>query len=109
MTSSYNPIALFKIKPLLPGVPFGLLALEGRAGKWARSWIGSLLGYPALHPKFSDVDENLVTRAHKYNRRVHPYTVNEAVDMQRLYDLHIDGIFTDDPPLARRIFSRDKA
>lgn len=109
MTSSFNPVALFKIKRLLPGVPFGLLALEGRAGKWARSWIGSLIGYPALHPKFSDVDEKLVTRAHYYNRRVHPYTVNEAVVMQRLCDWDIDGIFTDDPPLARRIFSRDKS
>ena len=108
MTSSFNPVALLKIKRLLPGVPFGLLALEGRAGKWARSWIGSNLGCPALHPKFSDVDEKLVTKAHNDSRRVHPYTVNDAEVMQRLYDLEIDGIFTGDPPLARRISSRDK-
>lgn len=83
MTSTFNPVALLKIKRLPPGVPFGLLALEGRAGKWARSWIGSNLGCPALHPKFSDVDEKLVTKAHNDNPRVHPDTVKDVEVLQR--------------------------
>jgi glycerophosphoryl diester phosphodiesterase len=107
MTSSFNPFALIKIKRLLPGVPFGLLALEGKSGRWARSWIGTLLNYPALHPAYSDVDNTLVGNAHRQNRRVHPYTVNEVEVMQCLLNWDVDGIFTDDPILARQIFSRD--
>ncbi len=108
MTSSFNPVALLKIKRLLPGVPHGLLALEGNSGRWARSWLGTLLGYSALHPEFSDVDEKLVAIAHQRNHRVHTYTVNEGEAMRRLNDIGIDGIFTDDPPLARRMYSREK-
>ena len=98
--SSFNPFALIRIHRMLPEVPLGLLAINGPSGWWARSWIGSLLSYQALHPHFADVDKKMIEKLHLHNRRVYSYTINLADEMRRLVDWGIDGIFTDDPILA---------
>ena len=36
--SSFHPMNLMRFHKLLPTVPLGLLALPGKAGRWARSW-----------------------------------------------------------------------
>jgi glycerophosphoryl diester phosphodiesterase len=108
--SSFNPLALRSAHACLPEVPKGLLALPGRAGAMARSWLGQLLTpHQALHPEVSDVNRELVDRVHRRQRRVHVYTVNNPGDMQRLFALGVDGIFTDDPRLARRILTEQQA
>lgn len=101
--SSFNPIALIRIKRLLPAVPIGLLALPGGSGAWARSWPGRLLSYQYLHPEFGDVTPKLVTKAHANDHKVFVYTVNQEDDMRRSFDWDVDGIFTDDPILARNV------
>ena len=58
--SSFNPIALFRIRKLLPEAPIGLLALPGKQGAWARSWLGRILAYQSLHPEVNDVNPGLV-------------------------------------------------
>lgn len=101
--SSFNPLALLRIRRLLPEVPVGMLALPGWKGGWARSWVGRLTGYQSLHPEASDVTPALVRKAHARGERVLVWTVNEAQEMERLFKLGVDGIFTDDPPLARKV------
>jgi glycerophosphoryl diester phosphodiesterase len=98
--SSFNPIALMRLRKLIPDAIIGLLALNGLSGWWARSWIGSLLAYDALHPHVADVNRSMIQRAHRKHRRVHSYTVNLEDEMNRLGGWEIDGIFTDDPILA---------
>lgn len=105
MFSSFNPLALLRVRMKAPQIPIGLLSLPGKPGAWARSWIGRIIGYNSLNPEMSDVDFHLVENAHKHGKRVLVYTVNQAEDMRRLFQLHIDGIFTDDPRLARQILS----
>lgn len=100
--SSFNPIALVRIRRLLPDMPIGLLAFSGRKGALARSWIGRWLSYQALHPEVSDVTAALVANAHRRGCRVHVYTVNRSDDMRQLFAFGVDGIFTDDPVLARQ-------
>jgi len=95
--SSFNPIALIRIRRLLPEIPIGLLAFPGWKGGLARSWIGRLLHYQALHPEYHDVTPHLVQEAHIQGNLVLTYTVNQPKDMQRLFGINIDGIFTDDP------------
>jgi glycerophosphoryl diester phosphodiesterase len=34
------------------------------------------------------------------------YTVNHEVEMQRLFSMGVDGIFTDDPILARNVLDK---
>ena len=108
MFSSFNPIALIQAHRLLPEVPIGLLAQPGRSGALARSWVGRLIGYHALHPEYSDVTRGLVVSCHRRTKHVHVYTVNQEAEMHRLFGLHVDGIFTDDPVLARRILSASR-
>ncbi len=101
--SSFNPIALMRAFKMLPQIPSGLLALSGFAGAWARSALGRRVPYRALHPALSDVTPRLIHQQHQRGNRVHVYTVNHPDDINRMFDWQIDGIFTDDPLLARRI------
>ena len=103
MFSSFNPFALVRIRRLLPECPTGLLALPGKAGAWARSGIGRLLGYQALHPEVSDVTPQLIESAHRGGKRVYVWTVNQEAQMKQLFGSGVDGIFTDDPALAMQV------
>lgn len=105
--SSFNPRALRRARQLVPAIPLGLLALPGLMGFWARSWPGSwLVPYQALHPERQDTNTKLITRQHDRKRRIHTWTVNDPNEMQRLFAIGVDGIFTDDIPLAQSIRSQ---
>jgi glycerophosphoryl diester phosphodiesterase len=105
MFSSFNPLALLRARRKLPEPPIGLLAQPGKPGAWARSWIGRIIGYNSLNPELSDADLHLVESAHQHGKRVLVYPVNQAEDIRRIFQLHADGIFTDNPVLARQILS----
>lgn len=49
------------------------------------------------------VSRRFVATAHGAGLAVHVWTVNDAVQMTRLLDMHVDGIVTDRPTLAREI------
>lgn len=101
MFSSFNPIALRRVGHLLPDTPIGLLAFPGGKGWLARSWFGRLLvRYQALNPEHSDISERMLKKMHDMGRRVMTYTVNDPQEMQRLFQLGVDGIFTDEITLA---------
>lgn len=99
--SSFNPYALVKIRSLIPDCRIGLLAFQGLRGAWARSWAGRLLNYDSLHPEASDVTRELVRSSHRHQKAVYVYTVNDRQLMGKLFDLQVDGVFTDDPLLAK--------
>jgi glycerophosphoryl diester phosphodiesterase len=103
MFSSFNPLALIRINHRLPAAPLGLLAFPGGSGAWARSRLGELIPHQALHPEKNDVSAELVERVHRGGRRVHVYTVNDEEVMRKLFAWQVDGIFTDDPPLAQQV------
>ena len=105
--SSFNPQTLRRAAALLPEVPCGLLALPKLAGWLPRSWIGQyLVAYQALHPEKGDVTARMIQNAHRRGRRIHAWTVNEAADLRRMFALGVDGVFTDDPRLARKILGK---
>lgn len=108
--SSFNPLALRKTRRLLPNIPVGLLAFPGRQGWIARSWLGKLLvKYEAIHPEVGDIDQPFMQRFQKRHIRVFTYTVNDPEILKRLYQLNIDGVFTDDPVMARSILEQSSA
>jgi glycerophosphoryl diester phosphodiesterase len=87
----------------LPEVPRGLLAYRGWMGAWARSFGFTFGDYAALHPSVTDVDAREVQRVHRIHRQIYVWTVNNPNDMLRLRNWGVDGIFTDDPALARQV------
>lgn len=97
--SSFFPTNLMRAKRLLPDVPCGQLVLPGRSGWWQRIW-GGLIDVQAVHPYTSDVKMDTIAKAHGRNRLVHVWTVNDRDEIKRLFDLGVDGIFTDDPQLV---------
>lgn len=103
MFSSFRPSNLTKARSLLPTVPRGLLSLGGTQGWWTRSFGFTFGDYQSLNIALRDVTPQQIQRVHKLKRKVFAYTVNRADDIRRLFQLGIDGIFTDDPPLAFQI------
>jgi glycerophosphoryl diester phosphodiesterase len=100
--SSFNPFSLRKIHNILPNIPIGLLSLPGIAGTLSRSFLVRWLPYKALHPDVRSTSRNLIARFQKRGNRIHTYTVNHPEDMEKFFKWGINGIFTDDPPLAIR-------
>lgn len=108
--SSFNPIALRRIHRLLPESAIGLLAHPGRNGALARSFLGRLIvPYHTFHPEFHDVTPALVKRFHRRGHELIVYTVNREEDMVRLFEMGVEGIFTDDPRLAEQVRSSIKS
>jgi len=101
--SSFFPTNLALARRLLPTVPRGQLILESSSGWWQRA-SASWMSLQAQHPYLSDVTARMVRDLHARGRRVHVWTVNDPTDMRRLRALGVDGIFTDDPLLARENF-----
>ncbi|GAB4489380.1 MAG: glycerophosphodiester phosphodiesterase [Anaerolineales bacterium] len=102
MFSSFFPHNLMRAGRLLPQVARGQLSLPGGAGGWQRLW-GGLLALQADHPFEGDVRPAGVEQSHRRGRRVHVWTVNEPQAMRRLWQIGVDGIFTDDPLTARSV------
>ena len=73
----------------------------GAKGWLARSWPGRLLKYQSLHTEVADATASLVKGVQRRSGRVFVYTVNQEEQMQNLFALGVDGIFTDDPLLAQ--------
>jgi len=101
LCSSFNPIALIRIKKELPEIPIGLLALRGPLGGWVRG-VGQWLPLDAVHLAEQDTSIDLIKRFHRSGIHVNSYTINDADKMHLFFEWGVDGIFTADPPLARK-------
>ncbi len=109
MFSSFFPLNLSRVQKLLPNCPVAILALPGTPGIFARSFIGSWFSPSLLHPYVTDVNDAMIQREHLHNRKVNVWTVNDPLDMARLYEWKVDGIITDDPLLANKILQEHKS
>lgn len=68
----------------------------------------ALLGFtPAtLSPHFSLVNEKLVALCREKGMKLVPWTVNEIADLERMSKFDLDGIITDYPDRAVRVFRK---
>ncbi len=66
------------------------------------TWLDNARGYAvAIGPPNSFVDPALVQAAHRRCLEVHPYTVNDPAEMDRLLQAGVDGMFTNEPKVLR--------
>ena len=104
--SSFSPSALNALAQYAPEVPRGLLLPSGYIPSRLAALAGRKVAYTTLHPDYQDVLRGtfpLSPQARTTRPGVFAYTVNGEEEMEALFKAGIDGIFTDDPPLARRV------
>ncbi len=99
--SSFNPLTLWRFARRMPSVPVGFL-LDQRY-PWLYRLAKHFVRHEAVEPHLSLVTASAVTRWHQEGKRVLVYTVNQATAMRRLFRWGVDGIYTDDPPLAQQV------
>lgn len=65
----------------------------------------SCVQIPLRHRGFPLVSRDLVAAAHRLGLQVHVWTVNDPALMERLLDVGVDGIVTDDVAALRRVLA----
>ena len=59
---------------------------------------------PAYFKGIRVIDPAFISHAHGLGLKVHVWTINDEAEMNRLLDLGVDGIMSDDAELLKRIF-----
>lgn len=108
LISSFNPIALMKMRRLAPEIPLGLLVMDSEP-TWLISFSRLITPYHAFHPSFPMVDDQLVQREHKLGYHVNVWTVNEPDQIRELVSIGVDGVITDAPDTARELVEESRA
>ena len=98
VVQSFHPESLRSLRSLLPpGFPLVQL-LHGELEGGSDEVLASVSEYAVgVGPHFEQVDAEFMAAARRHGLVVHPYTVNDPLEMTRLLDLGADGIFTDRP------------
>ena len=65
-----------------------------------------VLGFNAFNPHFTTVDEVVVKRARELQLDVNVWTVNAREDLERMADLGVACVITDDPELALEVVAQ---
>ena len=109
LIQSFDPTSLQKIHARAPSLPLiQLYPEQGSAG--VRATLDATRGYAVgIGPSKGDVDRDLVEAAHARCLDVHPYTVNETPEMEKLVALGVDGMFTNFPRRLEGVLGRKAA
>ncbi|MGI5893314.1 MAG: glycerophosphodiester phosphodiesterase [Candidatus Merdivicinus sp.] len=104
MISSFHHFILTEIRKKYPEMPVGALYSRNYGidmVEYACKW-----GFHALHSKYPLVDAELVKRAHEAGLAVNVWTVDQPDDIQRMLDIGVDHIISNNPALAQEIASK---
>jgi glycerophosphoryl diester phosphodiesterase len=77
-----------------------VLASRGVPG---RRFSAACVQVPVRHGPVTLVSDRLVAAAHRRDLQVHVWTINDAAEMHRLFDLGVDGIMTDRPDVLKAV------
>ena len=96
LVSSFNPLALIRVRFLEPKLRTALLYAPnipflgtGHLARW--------LHVDALHPHHSQIDASLLRWATRQGLPVNTWTVNDAARVKELTSLGVNGLMADDP------------
>ena len=100
---------LVKLKNLEPIIRLGFLLPEDlvRVRQIKRKILKAVDNkFYAIHPHYNITDKEIVDFAHDNGLKVNVWTVNDKDDMERLIQLGVDGIITDDISMANELLGR---
>ena len=101
--SSYDPVALLKIRERRPELPLGYLFRVYDTGRMAE-----LLGIEALHPHRQLATAARVARWHQKGFLVATWTVNDAAQARTFASMGVDVIMGDDAGVLKAARSNER-
>lgn len=102
IVQSFSGDSLRRLHGRAPALPLVQLFEQGEIPQPLAATLAALKEYAVgIAPNHRDVSAELVLAAQRQGLVVHPWTVNDRVEMQRLTELGVDGFFTDYPDRAR--------
>jgi len=110
LIQSFSQASLLKIHALNPSLPLIQLYSSTETSETIQAQLDLVQTYAVgIGPYMTDVDAALVEASHARCLDIHPYTVNETVDMQALIDLGVDGMFTNFPDRLDALLGNEAA
>ncbi len=109
IVSSFAFGELVKLKKLEPKIKLGVLLSTDlvRVPQIKRKILKAAdKKFYSIHPNYNIADKEIVDFAHKNNLKVNVWTVNDKDVMERLIELGVDGIITDDISMANELLGR---
>jgi len=103
--SSFNPLTLRQVRQLNPWIPLGLLYAPDMPLYLRRPWLRRLFRPEALHPHYSMIDAEYVSRAKAKGYRIHTWTVDDPGEMWQLMRQGVDIIITNRPDLLSQVLA----
>lgn len=101
LVSSFDPVILAAVRLRAPHLPCGYLFHAEQGLPLRRGWPAYALRPLAVHPDVRLVNGERMSAWRRRGLAVNVWTVNDPAEVQRLADLGVDGIITDDPAAAR--------
>ncbi len=93
LCSSLGPLGTLRLRLRSYGLPLGRPT-------------GDCAQLPVRRGPLPLVDERLVRTAHRLAMPVHVWTIDDPGEMERLLDLGVDGLMTDQPAVLKGVLSR---
>jgi glycerophosphoryl diester phosphodiesterase len=106
LLSSFSPMNLIHIRRISPAIKLGLLIHRGEP-HWLRRLYQKLLDYDFLHLQESLISSETGRQALKSSKLIHVWTTNQEERIHQLMlEPMINGIITDVPDIARKVWLR---
>ncbi|MGK3151276.1 glycerophosphodiester phosphodiesterase [Staphylococcus shinii] len=104
MVQSFSQESLLKMKDLNSNVPLIRLLDKGELPNMTQQDFNYIKQYAiGVGPEYTDLTKENVTNLKNIGFLVHPFTVNEVADMERLNEYGVDGLFTNYPDLYKQV------
>jgi hypothetical protein len=101
--SSFNPLAIRRVKQLNPHLRTGLLYAPNQPLHLRRAWLRPLVRPDALHPHHAMITADYLRWARAHGYQVHTWTVDEPDEMRRLIALGVNSIITNQPDVLQKV------
>ncbi len=110
LIQSFSPASLQKIHAIDPSLPLIQLFSSSETSATIQAKLDATAAYAVgIGPSKGDVDKPLVDAAHARCLDVHPYTVNETPEMEKLVSIGVDGMFTNFPDRLEAVLGKEAA
>jgi glycerophosphoryl diester phosphodiesterase len=106
VVSSFEPLALVRLKRLAPEIPLQSLYDAARHRGLGPAAVCAAVGSGAFNCSREELSAPWIEEAHRAGLKVNVYTVDEPAEMERVIGLGVDGIFTNRPDRLLRLLGR---